>query len=97
MGLTKVCCVNQDDWYEKVTTVLWVYQTTAKRLNMYTLFQLVYGREVVVLAKFLTPSIFIAQVTKMTKDESIIVWVEELLELEKPRFLADSHQIMEKD
>jgi len=32
----------------------------------------------------------------MSEDESIIVWVEELLELEEARFLIDFHQNMEK-
>jgi hypothetical protein len=50
----------------------------------------------VVPAEFLTPSLFIAQATKMTEDESIVVWVEELLELEEARFLAYFHQTVEK-
>jgi hypothetical protein len=47
-------------------------------------------------AEFLTPSLFIAQATKMTKDESIVAQVEELLELEEARFLAYFHQNVEK-
>jgi hypothetical protein len=47
-------------------------------------------------AEFLTPSLFIAQATKMTEDESIVAWVEELLELEEARFLAYFHQTVEK-
>jgi hypothetical protein len=39
---------------------------------MYTPFQLVYGREAVVPDEFLTPSLFIAQDTKMIDDESIV-------------------------
>jgi len=58
--------------------------------------QLVYGREVVVSVEFLTPSLFIVQATKMTKDESIVEWVEELLELQEAGFLADFHQTVEK-
>jgi hypothetical protein len=56
---------------------------------MYTPFQLVYGREEVVPAKFLTPSLFIVQATKMTDDDSLVEQVEELMELEEARFLAD--------
>jgi hypothetical protein len=63
---------------------------------MYTPFQLVYGQEEVMLVKFLTPSIFITQDTKITKDKSIAVWVEELMEIEEARFLAYFHQIVEK-
>jgi hypothetical protein len=61
--------------------VLWTYKTTTKKLNRYTPFQLVYGREVVVPDKFLSPSLFIVEATNMTGDESITAWVEELLEL----------------
>jgi hypothetical protein len=63
---------------------------------MYTPFQLVYGREAVVPAEFLTPSLFIVQATKMTDDDSLVEWVEELMELEEARFLAYFHQTMEK-
>jgi hypothetical protein len=76
--------------------MLWEYQTTTKQLNRFTPFQLVYGREVVVPTEFLTPSLFIAQASKMTKDESIASWVEELLEIEESRFLSYFHQTMEK-
>jgi hypothetical protein len=63
---------------------------------MYTPFQLVYGREDIVPVEFLTPSLFIAQATKMTDDDSLVVWVEELMELEEVRFLVYFHQTMEK-
>jgi hypothetical protein len=63
---------------------------------MYTPFQLVYDNEAIVPAKFLTPILFIVKATKMIGDESIVVWVEELLELEDDRFLADFHHTMEK-
>jgi hypothetical protein len=76
--------------------VLWAYRTTTKRLNMYTPFQLVYGREAVVPVEFLTPSLFIAQATKMTDDDSLVERVEELMELEEARFLAYFHQTVEK-
>jgi hypothetical protein len=81
-----------DDWDERVPTVLWAYRTTTKKLHRYTPFQLVYGREAVVPAEFITLSLFIAQATKMTDDESIIARVVELMELEEARFLADFHQ-----
>lgn len=71
MGLTKVCCANRDNWDERVPVVLWAYRTTTKRLHRYTPFQLVNGKEAVVPAKFLTPSLFIAQATKMIDDDSI--------------------------
>lgn len=59
MGMTKVCCANQDDWDERVSIVLWEYQTNTKRLNRYTPFQMVYGWEAAVPIDFLTPILFI--------------------------------------
>jgi hypothetical protein len=58
---------------------------------MYIAFQLVYGREAIVPVEFLTPILFIAQATKMIDDDSLVEWVEELVELEEARFLADFH------
>jgi len=91
MGLTKVYCANRDDWYERVTYILWAYLTTTKWLNMYIAFQLVYGREAIVPVEFLTPILFIAQATKMIDDDSLVELVEELVEIEEDRFLADFH------
>jgi transposase InsO family protein len=95
-GLTKVCCTNRDDWDERVPVVLWAYMTTTKKLHKHTPFQLVYGREAVIPAEFITPSLYIAQVTHMTDDESVVEWVAELLELDEARFLANFHQTVEK-
>jgi transposase InsO family protein len=49
-GLKKVYCTNQEDWDNRVPVVLWVYRTTTTELHKYTSFQLVYGKEAVVLA-----------------------------------------------
>jgi hypothetical protein len=77
-GLTKVCCANREDWDDRVPTVLWAYRMTMKKLHKYTPFQLVYGKEVVVPAEFITPSLYIAQVTHMSEDESVAQRVMEL-------------------
>jgi hypothetical protein len=69
--MTKVCCENREDWDDTVLAVLWAYRTTTKKLQRYTLFQLVYGREAVVLAEFITPSLYVAQVTHMSEEESV--------------------------
>jgi hypothetical protein len=87
---------NREDWDDRVPTVLWAYRTTTKKLHKYTPFQLVYGKEVVVPAEFITPSLYIAQITHMSEDESVAQRLMELQELEETRFLADFHQSVEK-
>jgi hypothetical protein len=71
-------------------------QTTTKKLHRYTPFQLVYGKEVVVPAEFITPSLYIAHDTQMTDDESVAQRIADLQELEEARFLAYFHQSVEK-
>jgi hypothetical protein len=58
------------------SSVLWAYRTTTKKLHKYTPFQKVYGREAIVPAEFITPSLYIAQVTQMIDDESVVERVE---------------------
>jgi hypothetical protein len=70
-GLTKVCCKNREDWDDRVPTILWDYRTTINKLHRYTLFQLVYGKEAVVPTEFITSSLYIAQITHMSEEESI--------------------------
>ena len=67
-----------------------------KKLHMYTLFQLVYRKEVFVPSYFITPSLYIAHATHMIDDESVAQRVTDLQELEEARFLVDFHQIVEK-
>jgi hypothetical protein len=49
--------------------VLWDYRTTIKKLHRYTPFQIVYGKEVVVPVEFITPILYIALITHMSKEE----------------------------
>jgi hypothetical protein len=51
--LMKICSVNRDNWDLRVSTVLWDYRTTCKKLTMQTPFKLVYGLEVVVPMEYL--------------------------------------------
>jgi hypothetical protein len=77
--------------------VLWAYRTTTNKIHRYTLFQLVYGKEAVVPAEFITPSLYIAQATCMIDKESVAQRLAKLQELEETRFLADFHQSVEKE
>jgi transposase InsO family protein len=95
-GLTKVCCANREEWDDIVPVVLWAFRTTTKKLHMYTPFQLVYGKEAMVLAEFIIQSLYIAQITHMSEDESVAQRLMELQELKETRFLADFHQPVEK-
>jgi hypothetical protein len=88
-GLTKVCCANRDEWDERVIVVLWSYMITTKKFHKYSPFQLVYGREVVILVDLVTSSLYIAHVTCMIDDESVAERVVEMLELYEARFLVD--------
>jgi hypothetical protein len=54
------------------------------------------GKEVVVPTDFITPSLYIAQATHMTDDESVAQRIADLQELEEARFLAYFHQSVEK-
>jgi hypothetical protein len=96
-GLTKVCCANREDWDDRVLAVLWDYRTTTKKLHRNTPFHLVYGKEVVVPSEFITPSLYIAQITQMSEEESIVQRLVELQEIEETRFLIDFHQSFEKE
>jgi transposase InsO family protein len=95
-GLTKVCFKNREDWDDKVPVVLWDYRTTTKKIHKYTPFQLVYGKEAMVPTQFITLSLYIAQTTHISKEESVAQRIMELHELLETRFLANFHQSVEK-
>jgi hypothetical protein len=51
----------------------------------------------VVPIEFINPSLYIAQITHMSEEESVAQRLMELQELEETRFLADFHQLVEKE
>jgi hypothetical protein len=72
------------------------YTGQQKKLHRYTPFQLVYGREAVVPAEFITPILYITHATHMTEEESVAQRLKELQELKETIFLAYLHQSVEK-
>lgn len=48
--------------------ILWAHFTTYKKLTKHTLFQLVYGKEVLMSMEFLVPSPHVALMTRMAED-----------------------------
>lgn len=64
-ALTKVCNAKQNDWDVCISTFLWVYRTTYKKLTRQTPFRLVYGQEVVMPIEYIVLSLQIVTVTDM--------------------------------
>jgi len=60
--------VNRDDWDLKVSTVLWAYKNTCKKLIGKTPFRLVYGKEEMVPLDYLVPRLCIATITNMIEE-----------------------------
>lgn len=74
---------------------LWEYRKTVKRLYEKIPFQLVYGREAVVPAKFILPSMFISEETIMINNSALRDKLNQLMELDETRFLVEFRQLVE--
>jgi transposase InsO family protein len=97
ISLTKICSMNRDDWDLRVTTVLWAYRTTCKKLTMHTPFKLVYGLEAIVPMEYLVPSLRIVAFTDMDDTGTIHERLSQLAKLEEDRFVAGFHQQIQKE
>lgn len=80
-----------------IPATLWAYMTTVKRLHNQNPFQLVYGREAVVPAEFIIPSLLITSIVHFIEEDSINELLHELKELEEDRFLEEFHQTVQKE
>jgi hypothetical protein len=87
----------REDWDDRVREFLCDYRTTTKKLHRYTPFQLVYGKEAVVPAEFIIPSLYIIHIRHMSEEESVAQRLMQLQELEEAKFLVDFHQSVEKE
>lgn len=74
-----------------------VIQENCEKTTQSDSFQLVYGREAVVHAEFIIPSMLISSKLHLTEEDSIEECLHELQELEEDRFLAEFHQIVQKE
>ena len=95
-ALTKVCNVHKDDWDQKVSTMLWAYRTTCKRMTGYTPFRLVYGQEVVVSMDYIMLSLRIVVLMEMTNVDVIEQRLLQLVHMEQERFVTGFHKNTEK-
>ena len=64
-ALMKICNVQRDDWDQKISTLLWEYHMTCKKLTAQTPFVLVYGQEFYMPMEYLFPSLRIVAITEM--------------------------------
>ena len=95
-ALTKICNANIDDWDTRITTVLWAYRTSCKKLTGQTPFKLAYGHEVVMPIEYIVASFKIAALTDLADEEAVEERLFHLLELED-RFVAGFHQQVQKN
>ena len=90
-GSTKFCHATCDDWDKHVPIVLWSYRTITKKIRKYKPFQLVYGKEAVVIVEFISPSMDISHITHMIYDGIVASTLDDLIELDEYSFLASFH------
>ena len=70
--LTKECSRIQDDWDDQILVVLWDYMTTTNKLHENMTFHIVYGRESIVLTKFVVLILYIMCATHIVKEYSVV-------------------------
>ena len=70
-ALTKICNGQRDVWDQKISTVLWAYCTTCKKLTDHTPFRLVYVQEAMMLMEYIVLSLRITVITWMIDVDAV--------------------------
>ena len=89
--LKKFVSSNKRVWNEKLSECLWAYRTTVRTLTGNTPFFLVYGCEAVIPLEIQMPSLRVALMTRMTKEDNDRLRLQELEALDEKRLQAQQH------
>jgi hypothetical protein len=88
--------LNRDDLDLKVSTLLWAYRTTCKKITGHTPFIMVYGKEELVPLDYSVPSLCIAMITNMTEEGVAQEKLDQLMELAEETILVGIFQEVHK-
>jgi len=86
--LKKFISPNKRDWNNKLSECLWAYRTTVRTPTGNTSFFLVYGCEVVIPLEIQMPSLRVALMTRMTKEDNDWLHIQELEDLDEKQLQA---------
>ena len=77
--LIKVFNSQRNDWDVRVPAALWAYKPTFKNLIVQTPFRLVYGKEEVILIKFIVPILRVALIIGISEFGAVEERLSQLL------------------
>jgi len=86
--LKKVVAKSKREWHERLGEALWAYQTTYKTPAQSTPYALVYGVEAVLPLEIQIPSLRVAILEGLSKDDNHTLFLAELESLDEKRLQA---------